>query len=301
MREFVVTKAPSSQVRNPKIQMRVLVFLKRWLQGYPDDFHYDERLTMEIRSFLKIISWDDPARIMYCKPLLSMLWGFRDEHKTPTFSYDMCDYTKFNTVDIDVMVMPPTEVAAKLTEQDRAEFSSLTMIDLLNLGESTTFRAFVARANKVSMWVVVSIIECQQVKLRVSIIKQFIKVAQELHKLKNYNGLSCIVTGLYYPNITGLHTAWEELDKRYSDMLEKFSQLLFSQKYRGPITRSKTPLNGKNTIIPSISTFVRNMMEHTILCDANKTQEKNIELVNFVEMKKIYELISDIRSYQIKL
>lgn len=120
--------------------------------------------NFEFRSFLKIVSWDDPARIVHCKPLMSMLWGFCDVSLEVSFlvtkaisqrkdvqsgDEDTCDYAKFNVVKFDIMVTSTSEVARELTEQDLQEFRSLTMMDLLNLCDSNSFRSFVARSNKV--------------------------------------------------------------------------------------------------------------------------------------------------------
>ena len=62
---------------------------------------------------------------------------------------------------------------------------------------------------QVSYWVSTEICMCPHVRTRVGVVETFIKLALALRKLRNYNTLYAVVTGLNHGAVQRMRRTWE--------------------------------------------------------------------------------------------
>jgi hypothetical protein len=78
--------------------------------------------------------------------------------------------------------------------------------------------------NQVSLWVATEIVTAANPKLRQTLLKKFVLVAQYCLKYKNYQGLLEIMGGLNSTAVRRLAT-WDEVSSKYSDMVDKLAEV----------------------------------------------------------------------------
>lgn len=69
--------------------------------------------------------------------------------------------------------------------------------------------AFIKRFNLVSTWVATEIVKQERLKERVMALKNFIRIAQEMRQMGNFNGVMEVVAGLQNSAIYRLKRTWE--------------------------------------------------------------------------------------------
>lgn len=283
-----------------KLQKRVLFFLKKWKSCYPEDFQGNSRLCIELRAFLTVITWDDPAKMLQCKPLLASLWDKNTMRREmgEVKTQGNIGYLRYNRVREEFILLSPAEMARQITEKDLKEFQSLKRVDLLNTASSMCFKLYANRVNKVVEWIVTSVIHCDKEKRRHHCIRKFIKLGKEFHSLGNYNGLFSVITGLAYPNITGLHAPWTEVGEKHISALDKLNKAAVVHK-QCLLSNNDVQCTKDDVVLPSIGAFLNYVTECTPK-DGTIGKLSSTQTVNFEVMKKLYTVIINLERYQNK-
>jgi hypothetical protein len=87
---------------------------------------------------------------------------------------------------------------------------------------------FSRRFNNVSFWVVREVLGAETIKLRIPVLRHFIRIAKKLHDLNNMHSMMAVVTALDSAPIYRLIQTWQQLpnkDKRMFDKLQVFTSV----------------------------------------------------------------------------
>lgn len=194
------------------------------------DFIEDPELLRRVEDFVNNTlskDYDSLAKFLkkYLSPDVSSAWCISDCCKSrpsnpgPTIVEDcnpppcISPKSKDNFIDFDVV-----EVARQLTIIEHSLFRALRPEEFLDLSFSKKDKelrapnvaALIRRFNLVSTWVATEIVK-RDAKERVTLIKNFIRIADELKNLGNFNGLLEVLAGLQNKAIYRLKKSWEVL------------------------------------------------------------------------------------------
>ncbi|KKA28732.1 hypothetical protein TD95_004418 [Thielaviopsis punctulata] len=125
-----------------------------------------------------------------------------------------------------ILDFDPMEFARQLTLKQMAIFSSIMPEELLgsqwmkNGGvDAPNVKAMSGLSTDLSNFVAENILGYTEVKKRAAAIKQWIKIAQALYELNNYDGLMAIICRLNSSTITRLRRTWDIISPKRREML----------------------------------------------------------------------------------
>lgn len=207
------------------------------------------------------------------------------------------------------------ELAKQLTLIESRIFCSIAPIELLNenytskkahLRLAPNVRQSLLFTNCLSEYVLESILQPDITpKMRVNMIKTWLKVAISCLYLRNFNSLAAIVTSLQSHLITRLTKLWEELSEKYTELFEYLSGVIHPHLnfgvYRGKLRGFLLASDSTVPIVPYFSLFLQDL---TFVTDGNPNYRKantflNQKLVNIDKYLKITRIIADIESLQV--
>lgn len=142
-------------------------------------------------------------------------------------------------------------------------------------------------------------------KLRVNIVKTWLKVAISCLYLRNFNSLAAIITSLQSHLITRLSKVWEDLSDKYTELYDYLSGIIHPEKnYSIYRTKLKSFLLSNEYNVPVVPYFSLFLQDLTFVTDGNPNYRKantflNQKLVNIDKYLKITRVIADIESLQI--
>ncbi|RLV95382.1 Bud site selection protein 5 [Spathaspora sp. JA1] len=230
--------------------------------------------------------------------------------------FEICDQTwvlsnyRPNLLDFNGL-----ELAKQLTLVESQIFCCIRPEELLNqnytakrahLKLAPNVRTSLLFTNCLSSYVLESILQPKiSVKLRVNIIKTWLKVAISCLYLRNFNSLAAIITSLQSHLITRLSVLWEQLSEKYTELYDYLSSIIHPDKnyavYRNKLRKFLISNEYNIPIVPYFSLFLQDL---TFVTDGNPNYRKantflNQKLINIDKYLKTTRIIADIESLQI--
>lgn len=207
------------------------------------------------------------------------------------------------------------ELARQLTLIESEIFCAIKPDELLN-GNFTSKKAHLKLApnvrlsllftNCLSDYVLESVLQPDiNQKLRVNIVKTWLKVAISCLYLRNFNSLAAIITSLQSHLITRLTRVWSDLSDKYTELYDYLSSVVHPEKnYNVYRTKLKSFLLLNEYNIPVVPYFSLFLQDLTFITDGNPNFRKantflNQKLINIDKYLKITRIIADIESLQI--
>lgn len=207
------------------------------------------------------------------------------------------------------------ELARQLTLIESEIFCAIKPEELLN-GNFTSKKAHLKLApnvrlsllftNCLSDYVLESVLQPDITqKLRVNIVKTWLKVAISCLYLRNFNSLAAIITSLQSHLVTRLTKLWTDLSEKYTELYEYLISVVHPEKnYTVYRTKLKSFLLSNDYNIPVVPYFSLFLQDLTFVTDGNPNYRKantflKQKLINIDKYLKITRIIADIESLQI--
>lgn len=207
------------------------------------------------------------------------------------------------------------ELAKQLTLLESEIFCSIKPDELLNenftakkahLRLAKNVRQSLLFTNCLSGYVLESVLQPKiNFKLRVNIVKTWLKVAISCLYLRNFNSLAAIITSLQSHLITRLTKILEQLSDKYTELYDYLSSIVHPEKnYSVYRSKLKSFLLSNDYNIPVVPYFSLFLQDLTFVTDGNPNYRKantflNQKLINIDKYLKITRVIADIESLQI--
>ncbi|KAJ3090106.1 hypothetical protein HK102_004664 [Quaeritorhiza haematococci] len=325
----------------PIIRVRTVAVVRRWIDQLWDiDFHLPQTrqaLSTFIRSISSTCFEDDDdeggglseAEIQIdCNRLKGLLCSYikskmkiqaSEPIETPE---EPSPAGQSPTKHLTILDIDPVEIAQELTRLEYERLRDVRPIEFVlqlwsNRNDPLVKRAtlnlerLVRGFNTVSYWVGTEICTQPELKSRVKVIERIIKVGKECKKLRNYNTLLAIISGLNIASVARLKNTWEanaapritfsqmsmELDSKKLKELQEFEILLNPQhnyrSYRGIFEALERDPNPP-PCIPIMSIFMKDMV---FINDGNPKYFDN-NLINFGKLRMIYKKLAQLTVIQ---
>lgn len=155
--------------------------------------------------------------------------------------------------------------------------------------------ASIAHFNFVSSWVTTCVLSQPKSKARSNVLQTFIKIAEQVRRLNNFNTLMAILAGLNSAAILRLKKTRKLLLGRrgqdvYSELERQMSSERSFSKYRYCLRRSEAPC------VPYLGVFLRDLL---YIEEANKDHRSD-GLINLPKFLLIGDILMMIQSFQLR-
>nr|AAN46870.1 nucleotide exchange factor RasGEF A [Dictyostelium discoideum] len=291
------------------IQIRVINVLKGWVDNYYSDF--DDKLIAMLRTFIDQIQIKFPApasavnksltkMVEKLSPVNDSKHIFNEKTPEPMVPKNIFS-NNLSIYDID-----EEEIARQLTLIEFEIYRNIKPPELLNQSWNKTklkSRApnvlkMIDRFNSVSMWVATMIIQTTKVKARARMMTRFIKIADHLKNLNNYNSLMAIIAGLNFSSVYRLKYTREELS---AQTMRTYSDLEKIMNSEGSFKTYRTRLQNVPPMLPYLGVHLTDLT----FIDENPNNfvtdvgGKQVSLINFTKRTLVFKIISLIQETQV--
>lgn len=207
------------------------------------------------------------------------------------------------------------EVAKQLTLIESQIFCAIEPSELVDrnftaknahLNLAPNVRQSILFTNSLSEYVLESILQPNvNHKVRVNIMRTWLKIAISCLYLRNFNSLAAVITSLQSHLITRLDRIWADLSKKYIELYEYLCCIIHPNKnysvYRSRLRNFLVANDYNVPVVPYFSLFLQDL---TFVTDGNPNFRKadtflGQKLINFDKYLKIARVIADIESLQI--
>ncbi|KAG0256256.1 hypothetical protein BG011_004654 [Mortierella polycephala] len=143
--------------------------------------------------------------------------------------------TKIPVTDIKAI-----ELARQLTIMVGKLYYDIPYLELL-VKEHPKCSAMVQVSNKITIWVTDTIVDEQDVKKRIGVVKHWIEVGEECLKLNNFDTLTAISSAIESTPVRRLYNTWEGINKAYFERAMQLNKVISSNhNYKDYKARLKT-------------------------------------------------------------
>eukprot|EP01102_Stenamoeba_stenopodia_P019471 TRINITY_DN7366_c0_g1_i1.p1 TRINITY_DN7366_c0_g1~~TRINITY_DN7366_c0_g1_i1.p1 ORF type:complete len:301 (+),score=63.93 TRINITY_DN7366_c0_g1_i1:62-964(+) len=190
------------------------------------------------------------------------------------------------------------ELARQITLIDFEIYSAIRPQELLNQSwskpklkhRSPNVLKMIHFFNSLSLWVSIGILQMVRVKERAKVMTKFIKLAEHLRALKNYNSLMALIAGMNLSPVQRLAWTRKEVHKNFLTSLAEMEKLMSSEgsysKYRTSIASNEPPC------IPYLGVYLTDL----VFIDENPDYISG--LINFAKRRLVNTVISKFQQYQ---
>jgi hypothetical protein len=162
-----------------------------------------------------------------------------------------------------------------------------------NFSKSINIRKLISWFNKFSGYVSCLIVSHTNVKKRAKYIEKSILLASEFQKLKNYNAIFEVMSGLTNSSVSRLKKSWKLVS---NNLMEKFENLLlFLDSHQNFQTLRTAQSNKKKDVVvlPYLGIFLTDLI---FIEEGNKNFVDG--KINFEKRRKISKVIQNLSIYQ---
>ncbi|KAJ3436717.1 ras guanine nucleotide exchange factor i-related [Anaeramoeba flamelloides] len=292
------------QEKKQKIQIKVCNVLISWIKDYFSDFN--ESLINEINNFIENAEKINIHTMSIKKLKITLAKAISGQStRFLNISYETAPLPivpkNIFSPSLDFDLVDEEEIARQMTIIDFEIYCKIKPAELLNLAwskpklkhRSKNVIGLIHRFNDVSNWVASSIIRVDRIKKRAKQMIRFVKIAEYLRNLNNYNSLMSVLAGLTISAVHRLKFTKEEIPKRYTDIIESLSDLMSTNdSYKAPRDALKT---SNPPCIPYLGIFLTDL---TFIEEGN--QDFTDGLINFYKRSLIAKVIKDVQIFQQK-
>lgn len=291
------------------IRLRVYNVFKSWLENYWQD-NTDLDVLKDIEKFAKTDMMDGNRPLALrlvdlVKKKLTVPDSNSAQKVTKKITGDIPpplsipkNLTKVNLIDIH-----PLEVARQITLIESNNFNAIKVTELIgqpwanknDRSGAMNVRNMTHMSNKITSWVISSIVMESDIKKRAAILKYFIKLGDKCLQLNNMNTLMAISTALNSSTITRLKKTYELLTQKTLTTLEGIAKATDHSRNYAEIRahlKAITP-----PALPFLGLYLTDL---TFTEDGNPTM-RNAEksIINMDKFIKISKIIAQLQRFQV--
>ncbi|KAK4163697.1 ras guanine nucleotide exchange factor domain-containing protein [Cladorrhinum sp. PSN259] len=203
-----------------------------------------------------------------------------------------------------ILDFDPLEIARQLTIKQMSLFCSIMPEELLGskwtkLGGAgaPNVKAMSAFTTGLSNLVADTILAFDEVKKRASVIKQWIKIANQCSTLHNYDALMAITCALTDTSIKRLKITWDSVSAKRKDMLKSLQSTVdFNQNYKALRARLH---NRVPPCLPFLGMFLTDLTFVDVGNPATKTSDTGLTVINYDKHTRTAKSIGELQRFQI--
>ncbi|KAK6495252.1 hypothetical protein TWF481_003278 [Arthrobotrys musiformis] len=206
-----------------------------------------------------------------------------------------------------VLDFDPHEIARQLTVIDQKIWCQITPHELLGKewtkkedSRAVNVLAMTKLSTQMALWIAFTIINDPDPKKRAAVIKHWIKIADKLFEMANFNTMMAIICALNNSTIGRLKKTWELVSPRTKAALEKLRSVVDPSRNYVEL-RSRT----RNQLAPCLPFLGLYLTDMVFFVDGNADKRplpdedpKNPTGVNFFKYTQMTKLLQEIQNFQ---
>eukprot|EP00026_Physarum_polycephalum_P002180 Phypoly_transcript_02185.p1 GENE.Phypoly_transcript_02185~~Phypoly_transcript_02185.p1 ORF type:complete len:940 (-),score=130.13 Phypoly_transcript_02185:39-2858(-) len=187
------------------------------------------------------------------------------------------------------------EIARQLTLLEFHQFAAITPNEFLNKGwedpnpkKSTHIKELRTRAVDIARWVALTILKADSKRARAKLLERFIRTADQLRQIKNYQTMNSIILGYCHPSITRLGQTFNEISPRAKELYPELVQFAKNEHvHRETMKTAPVPC------IPNMELAL-----HELAHFHDTTPDHLNNLVHFQKRIQLYHHITKFQAFQ---
>eukprot|EP01087_Luapelamoeba_hula_P009404 TRINITY_DN2421_c0_g1_i5.p1 TRINITY_DN2421_c0_g1~~TRINITY_DN2421_c0_g1_i5.p1 ORF type:complete len:382 (-),score=52.20 TRINITY_DN2421_c0_g1_i5:83-1228(-) len=286
------------------IQIRVCNVLRKWIDVFEDELT-NTRLLKKLKGFIENVLIPDGHNVLATAMTNSLARHLDSTNKgvVPTLSEQPPEPK------VPRLIFSPQLTIHDIHEEELARqlclivwefYSAIKPSELLNQSWSKSKQRhrspnvlnMIWRFNRISQWVSTCIIECDRIRIRARVLAKFIRTAEHLRRMNNFDTLTAVVAGMTTSAVYRLKWTSEEVGRQLQTSLKTLEKVMSSagafKAYRSNLKNANPP------VIPYIGIFLTDL---TFVDDGNPDYSNN--LINFTKRSLVHNIIAQIQQYQL--
>lgn len=206
----------------------------------------------------------------------------------------------------NVLLINEVELARQLTLIEYAIFAAIRPEECVKKrwgaseheSQAPNILSMARRFNVVSRWVSSSIVRVVDAKKRRGLMRYFLRVAQRLVKLNNFNGVMEILAGLHSSSVFRLKKTWNSLPRKARKQYDALERLTNSAKNYAVLREALRASNPP--CVPYLGMFLTDLtfIEDGLADHVTTPGPPPLSLVNFAKLRMISVVIRGIQLFQ---
>ncbi|CAL9694516.1 unnamed protein product [Knipowitschia caucasica] len=209
---------------------RIVHLLKYWISEFPAEFNLNPELAEQIKEFKELLSTEGEeshSRLIDIDSVPSYKWKRQVTQRVPSVSKKRKMSLLFDHLD-------SCELAEHLTYLEYKSFCKILFQDYHSFVmhgctvDNPILERFITLFNSVSQWIQLMVLSKPTAQQRALVISHFIRVAQKLLQLQNFNTLMAVVGGLSNSSISRLKDTQAHVSAETNKIFNSLIELVTS-------------------------------------------------------------------------
>uniref|UniRef100_A0A8C5DLB6 RAS guanyl releasing protein 2 n=1 Tax=Gouania willdenowi TaxID=441366 RepID=A0A8C5DLB6_GOUWI len=292
MAKKLVDKYPLCKKR----RTRICHLVKYWISEFPAEFNLDPELVNQIKDYKDLLTTEGNQRqsqLIDLDSVPSYKWKRQVTQRVPSMSKKRKMSLLFDHLD-------SCELAEHLTFLEYKSFCKILFQDYHSFVmhgctvDNPILERFITLFNSVSQWIQLMVLSKPTAPQRAAVISHFIRVAQKLLQLQNFNTLMAVVGGLSNSSISRLKDTQThisaETNKTFNNLIELVTSCGNYSQYR---KRFSECLGFR---FPILGVHLKDLIAvHVALSD---WVDKEKTLVNLAKTQQLYAILQELALIQ---
>lgn len=294
------------------VRLRLINFIKTWLEKYWKDFIDDNEMTEKFHDFLL---QDVSTTHQNLAEMLSKIWDKKKSNPDQDTKYT------FGNEEIPKPILPQLkgeslssvpklslldfhseELARQLTLIEFNLYKNMKPWEFFNQAwsksskeiDSPNVLKMIKRFNVVSLWVSTEIVKTENLKDRIGVLCKFLELADKCRSLNNFNGVLEIISGLSASCVFRLKQTWNGLSGKQKDLFQDLKEMVARDQNYAKLRKHIKECNPP--IIPYLGFYLTDLI---FIEDGNPNLIEG-GLINWFKRKCLAQVIKEIQQYQQK-
>ncbi|KAM6985797.1 RAS guanyl-releasing protein 2 [Aplochiton taeniatus] len=216
----------------PKVRLQICHLIKYWISEFPAEFDLNPDLAEQIKSLKEQLARqgdEHQSMLINIDSVPSYEWRrqISEQHANPS------DFTKRKT-SLLFDHLDSSELAEHLTYMEYKSFCKILFQDYHSFVmhgctvDNPILERFITLFNSVSQWIQLMVLSKPTAPQRAVVISYFIRVAQKLLQLQNFNTLMAVVGGLSNSSISRLKDTQADITSEVRKVFDNLVELVTS-------------------------------------------------------------------------
>ncbi|XP_064408007.1 RAS guanyl-releasing protein 2 [Latimeria chalumnae] len=278
------------------LRVQICHLISYWIDAFPAEFDLNPDLAeqiKELRDFLNQEGNDRHSRMLDIESVPSYEWQRKVTQRNPLAQNKRKMSLLFDHLDY-------TELAQHLTYLEYKSFCKILFQDYHSFVmhgctvDNPVLERFITLFNSVSQWIQLMVLSKPTPQQRALVITQFIKVAQKLLQLQNFNTLMAVVGGLSHSSISRLKETFSYVSAETTKISDNLTELVTTCGNYSQYRKRFSTCRGFK--FPILGVHLKDLIAvHVALPDWADKEKKQ---VNVVKMQQLYAIINELVEIQ---
>ncbi|KAI1898509.1 hypothetical protein AGOR_G00073080 [Albula goreensis] len=279
-----------------ELRTRICHLVKYWISEFPAEFDLNPELAEQIKGLKDLLTLEGnerQSRLIDIESVPSYEWKRQVTQRVPSVSKKRKMSLLFDHLD-------SCELAEHLTYLEYKSFCKILFQDYHSFVmhgctvDNPILERFITLFNSVSQWIQLMVLSKPTAPQRAAVISHFIRVAQKLLQLQNFNTLMAVVGGLSNSSISRLKDTQSHISSETNKVFNNLTELVTSCGNYSQYRRRFSECVGFR--FPILGVHLKDLIAvHVALpdwADPEKTR------VNLVKTQQLYAILQELALIQ---